>query len=599
MFLQFSDVQADQQGLTRDQLAAKAQAATLPSAPTTLPQPTTTQTQPQGLQMPSGYSASTPTVAAPAQVAPIPTQAQTYAPAANYTGNSITDFLSQAGQPSDFNSRAKLAAQYGISGYSGTAAQNTQLLGILKSHATGNVSSVGVPNNIGTILGSPTVPTANTSIPATGLSTTNSSDVNSVLSSYTKNGTLDSQTAGLLGLMGASTSADQSVNDINNQITKAMSSLGNEGTDLQTALDTQGVGAAYDQVKQLNLKGTQLKAQIDAFDAETAQGNSSIQDIGDKNGVAGIFVAGDQARYQKQRDLTKASMAADLAATAALAQAYQGNAELGTQLAQQSIDLKYDPIKNQITVLQQQLSAAKDTQNTQDQSRNNVITALLNIKSKEVDNEVADKKAIQTLAVQAASNGAPLSIVNQMQTAGSQSAAASIGAKWIKGNLEKAGGSGPGTTPVDKGVQFTQDDVQRLISVGLNTTDIKNMQADINTHGIDAVIGGLNPTQQTAVRNILSGVTPTQANSAAADAKQFLTPDYFKSFFGQDALEQAAKDAGFTTKTGGGFLGTGLWASKAADTQGYLDNLMQTVNSYRQAGYTDKEIFDIIQKQGK
>jgi hypothetical protein len=45
-----------------------------------------------------------------------------------YTGNSIVDALSQSGQASDFASRSKLAQQYGIQGYTGTADQNTQLL---------------------------------------------------------------------------------------------------------------------------------------------------------------------------------------------------------------------------------------------------------------------------------------------------------------------------------------------------------------------------------------------------------------------------------------------------------------------------------------
>lgn len=45
-----------------------------------------------------------------------------------YTGNSIVDALNSGGQASDFDSRTKLAQQYGIQNYSGTADQNTQLL---------------------------------------------------------------------------------------------------------------------------------------------------------------------------------------------------------------------------------------------------------------------------------------------------------------------------------------------------------------------------------------------------------------------------------------------------------------------------------------
>ena len=48
-------------------------------------------------------------------------------------GNSIVDYLKSIGQDSSFSNRAKLAAQYGISNYSGTAAQNLELLNKLKS----------------------------------------------------------------------------------------------------------------------------------------------------------------------------------------------------------------------------------------------------------------------------------------------------------------------------------------------------------------------------------------------------------------------------------------------------------------------------------
>lgn len=45
------------------------------------------------------------------------------------TGSSIVDLLKSTGQKSDFDSRSKLANTYGIKNYTGTAEQNTQLLG--------------------------------------------------------------------------------------------------------------------------------------------------------------------------------------------------------------------------------------------------------------------------------------------------------------------------------------------------------------------------------------------------------------------------------------------------------------------------------------
>jgi len=83
----------------------------------------------------------------------------------NYTGPSIVDYLKSIGQPSDFNSRAKMAQQYGIANYTGTAQQNTQLLNTLKGSQAGQQTptdqfqdtiDMGVDENIGEPTGEPT-----------------------------------------------------------------------------------------------------------------------------------------------------------------------------------------------------------------------------------------------------------------------------------------------------------------------------------------------------------------------------------------------------------------------------------------------------------
>ncbi len=72
-----------------------------------------------------GYSTSKPTST--------PTSAL---PTSTYTGSSIVDYLKSTNQASDFTSRSKLASQYGITNYTGTASQNTELLNYLKTGTT-------------------------------------------------------------------------------------------------------------------------------------------------------------------------------------------------------------------------------------------------------------------------------------------------------------------------------------------------------------------------------------------------------------------------------------------------------------------------------
>jgi hypothetical protein len=85
------------------------------------------------------------------------------------TDVSIVDYLKSIGQPSDFDSRKKLAEQYGIKDYRGTAEQNIQLLALLKSGqkpaAGGTPITGGTPTGGGTPAGGvATTPPAETTI---------------------------------------------------------------------------------------------------------------------------------------------------------------------------------------------------------------------------------------------------------------------------------------------------------------------------------------------------------------------------------------------------------------------------------------------------
>jgi hypothetical protein len=63
---------------------------------------------------------------------------------------SVVDYLASQGKASDYNSRAGLAKQYGISNYIGSADQNTQLLNMLKTPSSGASSSIPSPSSFTT-----------------------------------------------------------------------------------------------------------------------------------------------------------------------------------------------------------------------------------------------------------------------------------------------------------------------------------------------------------------------------------------------------------------------------------------------------------------
>ncbi|MFS0643657.1 N-acetylmuramoyl-L-alanine amidase [Siminovitchia sp. 179-K 8D1 HS] len=78
-----------------------------------------------------------PSVSSPKPSKPTPSKPSTPKSA---TGGSVVDWMNANGMDSSFANRAKLAAQYGIKGYNGSADQNIQLLNKLKSGAKPQVS---------------------------------------------------------------------------------------------------------------------------------------------------------------------------------------------------------------------------------------------------------------------------------------------------------------------------------------------------------------------------------------------------------------------------------------------------------------------------
>lgn len=59
----------------------------------------------------------------------------------SYKGSSLVDYLKSVGKASDFASRKRYATQYGISNYTGTAAQNTKLLELMRGGSKPSSSS--------------------------------------------------------------------------------------------------------------------------------------------------------------------------------------------------------------------------------------------------------------------------------------------------------------------------------------------------------------------------------------------------------------------------------------------------------------------------
>lgn len=414
----------------------------------------------------------------------------TYAAAAGYTGPSVVDFLNTAGQPSDLNSRAQLAAKFGVvpnaqayinAANAGTNGDmNTQLLNLLKGHTVA-VSPTGLPANTSSVLGTPGSGSTASSGPSTpmdlsSLSGNGNLDIGKILGVGSAAGSdISSQIAGLLGLYSASTTQQKTYEDDSKRLIDAMTSLGGESGDLKSALDTAGVPAAQQHLQDLNLQAAQLKGDLDKFDAETLAQKEGITNQAIPQGL----VQGQQAAFQKQRDLTRLGKAAELSSVTALMTAYQGNIDTAMKLAQQSVDFKYAPIENQIKVLQQQLAIDKDSKDTADSKNNTIIGKLLDIKMSQITDQKTNDKTLQTIGVQAAAGGAPLATVKAATATGDPVTAATQLAQWLKGPTESVTGSGGGT--------FTSTQLNSgAANAGMAIADFKALDADTQNYFINS-----------------------------------------------------------------------------------------------------------------
>lgn len=88
---------------------------------------------------------------------PSSTSASASASASTYTGNSIVDYLNSLGKASDFATRKQLAALYDIPNYTGTAAQNTKLLQLMRGDSGASAASEYYPKYTGSSYGIDTV----------------------------------------------------------------------------------------------------------------------------------------------------------------------------------------------------------------------------------------------------------------------------------------------------------------------------------------------------------------------------------------------------------------------------------------------------------
>lgn len=300
----------------------------------------------------------------------------------SYTGSSVVDYLNSLGKASDFNSRATLAAQFGISGYTGTAAQNTQLLNTLRT--MGPTS----PNT------TPTGPTGS------GLSGTGSNPINLGTNSPSNLTSANSMVAGVDATLKSiqdflappNDALHQKYNDLSAQIEGMLSNQAGRGA---TQLAAEQVGGIPELKKSLADVNAQILSKLASYKATQSQYDLLSADLQGKP-ITMNSIVGSQSQIDRVAMAKQKADAADIGLLQATAQGLQGQLAAAQDTANRAVDLKYQDTKDAIDLRLQQLQLLEGQLTKADKIRADAITLYLQNQKEKLSVQVANEKDINS-----------------------------------------------------------------------------------------------------------------------------------------------------------------------------------------------------------
>lgn len=321
-----------------------------------------------------------------------------------YTGNSIVDYLNSIGQNSSYSNRATLAQQYGISGYQGTAQQNTSLLNYLRGQGT-NTQTGTIPQN-----NTVNANQLGTSQPFNIPPAQQGINLNALVSSYDQN-VADATTG--------ETNAQNIINTNQSELIKLRRMVEGEGQATLNAENQAGI-------PQINKDLLELQNQARQKNLEYQQAFTNVEGQKVPLGV----VVGQQAQLQRQQ-------AIDIAIANSNIQAKQGQLALAQDSVDRAIKAQFEPIYASIETQKLILQQNYDNLTSAQKKLADAKQIQLDLQLKAVDFQQKQKTQIFDIMSTISANGAPNSIINAVKNAKSPEEALSLGAKYISDPLDR------------------------------------------------------------------------------------------------------------------------------------------------------------------
>ena len=448
----------------------------------------------------------------------------------SYKGVSIVDYLKSVGQSSSYSDRAKLAKQYGISDYSGTAEQNTKLLGMFRKGSTGTTGSTGTVG-VSEVSNEVEKKTGETIAKDLGI---NMGDQVYETSDSSRSKERDD--------------AQEKLEDIDEPTVPGFKST------YQTLMSNAGISGIQDDI---NSKKA-LKKDLEA---------SLRQGLYDEEGkLRPMELIGTHQQELQRQGLEKIDQIdRDMAVLIDLYNTEIGVIDMQMQLAEMDYNVSVDTYNREFNKQIKMIDLMESEWSQEDKEKNQVATsskANLNTITKAMtdsgktwdDLSQEFKTQINNLEIK---SGLPLGVTeafyNQYpdeesvyQTTGTDengSDFVSFISKDKSGNYSVknvyTGGKNAGESTT---IKFSSDDINRLVATGLSTEDVNNIKNYINNGGSMDDIDGLSDDQKKELNNIMEGITPSQARKIAEDEGDSM--EDFKKSINESIL--GLKDSGIS-----------------------------------------------------
>lgn len=321
------------------------------------------------------------------------------------TYDPIKSYLASSGQQFSQANIKSLADSKGVAGYIGTDAQNKQLAGLLQPTPLAATMPVSTNVNANNLIQSnpiqlPSTPVSN--VPVVPVSTPDR----------------------ILNQMGIDEQTNTQVvqKDIIGKKLEALMGLTGESAALAAEQEKAGVARLKGELQNINSQILTKQAEIQQDDIQLI----SKMRAEERRDTLLPFAQMGQAKIQGDAAIYRALKTSEIGVLNATAIAKQGDIQLAKETAQEAVDVKFAPYKEQIKQYDAILEAISPLLSRDEKIQAQKQQIRGQVAMKEIDKEAANDKQLNDMLIQASSQNAPASLVAKAKLAKTPSEAAMI-----------------------------------------------------------------------------------------------------------------------------------------------------------------------------